>query len=50
VLGDLMINALGSKDIPVVQAMVLLSTLVVLVANLTVDLGYAWLNPRVKAG
>jgi peptide/nickel transport system permease protein len=49
-LGDLMINALGSKDIPVVQAMVLLSTLVVLVANLAVDLGYAWLNPRVKAG
>jgi peptide/nickel transport system permease protein len=49
-LGDLMISALGSKDIPVIQAMVLLSTVVVLVANLGVDVGYAWLNPRIKAG
>jgi peptide/nickel transport system permease protein len=47
-LGQLSVTALGAKDIPVIQALVLLSTLVVLSVNLCVDVLYAFLNPRVR--
>jgi peptide/nickel transport system permease protein len=48
-LGQLTVTALGAKDIPVIQALVLLSTVIVLSVNLLVDIAYAFLNPRVRS-
>lgn len=47
-LGKLFIQAVGSRDYPVVQAIVMFVAMVVLVANLVVDIMYAWLDPRIR--
>ena len=47
-LGNLFIQAVGSRDFPVIQAIVMFIAGVVLVANLVVDLMYAWLDPRIR--
>lgn len=49
-LGQLLINAINSKDIPVVQALVVLIALVVVIMNLLTDLLYMALDPRVRYG
>lgn len=45
-IGSLMVNAVFSRDITMVQGTVLLATAVVVVANLLVDLSYRWFNPK----
>jgi peptide/nickel transport system permease protein len=47
-IGKLFIQAVGARDYPVVQAIVMFVALVVLLANLVVDVMYAWLDPRVR--
>lgn len=47
-LGNLFIQAVGARDFPVIQAVVMFIASVVLVANLVVDLMYAWLDPRIR--
>ena len=47
-LGNLFIQAVGSRDFPVIQAIVMFIAGVVLVANLVVDMMYAWLDPRIR--
>lgn len=47
-LGKFVIDAILNRDLPVVQAVVLVSAVVVLVANLLVDLAYGLLNPKVR--
>ena len=47
-LGNLFIQAIGARDFPVIQAIVMFIAGVVLVANLVVDLMYAWLDPRIR--
>jgi peptide/nickel transport system permease protein len=47
-IGLLFIQAVGSRDYPVVQAIVMFIAFVVLLANLVVDLMYAWLDPRIR--
>lgn len=47
-LGVTMVDAAVSRDIPVVQNLVLVSTVMFLVVNLLVDLSYAWLDPRIR--
>ncbi len=46
-IGTTMINAIVDKDIPVLQAAVLLVGIVYMFATLVADLLIAWLNPRV---
>ena len=41
---------LFNKDLPVIQGVVLLSALIFVVLNLTVDVLYAYLNPKVRLG
>jgi peptide/nickel transport system permease protein len=48
-LGSLVVDASLRKDLPVLQGVVLLFTLMVIAINLVVDLAYAALNPRVEA-
>ena len=47
-IGQLAVNALKSRDYPVVQAVVLVSALVFVVINLLVDVLYSILDPRIR--
>ena len=49
-MGQYFYSALFNKDLPVIQAVVLLSALIFVVLNLAVDLLYAYLNPKVRLG
>lgn len=49
-VGRLVFNAITQRDIPVVQAAVVVFSLVFVVLNLIVDLLYARLDPRVRIG
>jgi len=47
-LGQETVQAIANHDIPVLQGLVIYTTLIVLVVNLMIDLAYAWLNPKVR--
>jgi len=47
-VGQLLLNAVGNRDLLVVQDIVMLLAAVVLVINLVVDLSYRLLDPRVR--
>jgi peptide/nickel transport system permease protein len=47
-IGRLAVQSLGARDYPIVQAVVLLAVFVFLVANLLVDIAYAYLDPRIS--
>lgn len=47
-MGRLVLQAIGNRDFAVVQAFVLLITLLIIVTNIVVDLLYAMLDPRIK--
>jgi peptide/nickel transport system permease protein len=47
-LGREAILAINNQDLPVIIGIVLFASAVVVVANILVDLGYAWLDPRVR--
>lgn len=49
-LGLLTVEAIDDKNFPVLQALFLLFSASVIVANLVADLLYAYLDPRVRAG
>jgi ABC-type dipeptide/oligopeptide/nickel transport system permease component len=49
-LGFKFVVAATVLDLPVVQAITMIITLMALVANLLTDLAYAWLDPRVRLG
>ena len=47
-MGRLAVDAIGARDLPVIQAFVALVAVVVVVANLLVDVLYMWLDPRIR--
>ncbi|WP_062015418.1 ABC transporter permease [Aureimonas sp. AU4] len=47
-IGRLAVDAIQTKDFPVVQAVVLFAALVFVAVNFLVDLAYLWLNPRIR--
>jgi len=47
-IGRLMVNSILWKDFPVVQGVVLLAALVYTIVNLSVDVAYAFLDPRIR--
>jgi peptide/nickel transport system permease protein len=47
-LGLMIYTAIGSRDLPVVVGGVLFATVVFVIANLIVDIGYALLDPRIR--
>ena len=47
-MGKLMVNALDARDYPVVSAINLIVATAIVVANLLVDVSYAYLDPRVR--
>lgn len=48
-LGELVVNAVSGRDFPVVTGVVLLTTLVLVVINIVVDLLYRAIDPRLRA-
>jgi peptide/nickel transport system permease protein len=48
--GYLLVEAAGNNDIDLLLACSLVSVFVVLVTQLISDIGYAWLNPRIRVG
>jgi len=49
-MGDLAISAIHARDYPLIQGFVLFAGAVYVVVNFSVDLGYAWLDPRIRVG
>jgi peptide/nickel transport system permease protein len=47
-IGQLTVRSLTTGDLPVIMAVVLIAAFFVVVANLIVDVGYAFLDPRVR--
>jgi peptide/nickel transport system permease protein len=48
-LGRLLINnAIDNRDLPLIQAVVMVTVAVILTANFVADLLYAVLNPRIR--
>ena len=47
-LGSLLIAAIERRDLPLAQAIVMVTVSVILFANLAADLAYAALNPRIR--
>ena len=48
-VGSLFTEALGRRDYTVLMAMLMVSSLAVIVFNLLADVVHAWLDPRVSA-
>ena len=48
-LGSLAIGAVTARDLPLIQGIVVVTTLIVLVVNLLVDISYGLLDPKVRA-
>ncbi|CAM3162947.1 ABC transporter permease [Prescottella defluvii] len=48
-LGTLAVNSVLGRDIPVLLGLVVLTTAIVLVVNLLVDISYGYFNPKVRA-
>jgi peptide/nickel transport system permease protein len=46
-LGQLLFTAITGRDYPVVQAITVVSAVLVIFVNLVVDLSYSFLDPRV---
>jgi len=49
-LGRLIVNAVFTRDFPMVQGIVLFMAVFVLTANFTVDILYSFLDPRIRFG
>ncbi|HEY78962.1 MAG TPA: ABC transporter permease [Dehalococcoidia bacterium] len=49
-MGRLLVDSVLGKDFIMVQACILVIALLVLLANLLVDISYGWLDPRVRYG
>jgi peptide/nickel transport system permease protein len=47
-LGTLLLTSVTNKDFPLIQGLVLVFALIITFINLTIDVSYAWLDPRVR--
>jgi ABC-type dipeptide/oligopeptide/nickel transport system permease component len=49
-LGRILVGAVFDKDYPIVQGVILLTTVVFVLANLVIDILYTFLDPRIQYG
>ena len=47
-MGSLLVNSILSRDLPVIQACILIISVVIAVSNLVVDICYGYLDPRIR--
>lgn len=48
-MGKMMIDALRQKDIPTIMAGVIITSIIIAVANLLTDLAYSYVDPRIRS-
>jgi len=49
-LGRLIVNAVYGRDFPLIQAAVLMMVVIFIVINITLDILYVLVDPRIKYG
>jgi peptide/nickel transport system permease protein len=49
-IGLMVIDAIQTRDFPVIQGIILLSAAIVIFFNLIVDILYGYLDPRIRIG
>lgn len=49
-IGYYLLSSIVTRDLPVVQSLVLIFSLAYVIINLVVDVSYAWLDPRIRYG
>lgn len=47
-MGRLAVTAVSYRDVPVIQSFVAITAIIVVVINLSVDIVYSWLDPRIR--
>ena len=47
-LGSLLLEAVGERDFPLVQGIVIMSGTLIIITNFLIDLIYAWVDPRIR--
>jgi peptide/nickel transport system permease protein len=47
-MGRLAVDAIGARDVPVIQAFVTVLAVVVVLSNMVLDTLYVWLDPRIR--
>jgi peptide/nickel transport system permease protein len=47
-MGRLGVEAIQSQDYSIIQAIILLTSVMIVTVNLLVDIGYGWLDPRIR--
>jgi peptide/nickel transport system permease protein len=47
-MGRLAVTAIGYRDVPVIQSFVAITAVIVVTINLSVDIVYSWLDPRIR--
>ena len=47
-MGQLGVNAVFSRDYPIILGTLVFSSVLIIIGNLLADLCYAWVDPRVK--
>ncbi|AJY75931.1 ABC transporter permease [Paenibacillus beijingensis] len=47
-IGSLLVTAIGNRDYPLVQGLVVLIAFIVIAINFAVDLSYRWLDPKIR--
>ena len=47
-LGSLLLEAVGERDFPLVQGIVVMSGTLIIITNFLIDLFYAWVDPRIR--
>jgi peptide/nickel transport system permease protein len=49
-MGRLAVEAIATRDVPVIQAFVTIAAIAVVVVNIVVDVAYTRLDPRIRLG
>lgn len=49
-IGRLLVNSVASRELAIVQAILILTAAAIIVINLLIDLLYGWIDPRVRTG
>jgi peptide/nickel transport system permease protein len=49
-MGRLAVEAIATRDVPVIQAFVTLAAVVVVLVNIVVDVAFTRLDPRIRLG
>ena len=47
-MGSFFITAVSNRDYPLIMGVTLVYSVLIVIANIAVDMAYAWLDPRVR--